>query len=148
MEAAAGVNNRMAIRLQNRLADIPLALDAADAFFDAIRHDGPARFDVTLALEEVLSNVIRHGCAPGETCAISLTLRRVASAVRLTLIDGGHAFDPLSLPAPDTAAPADFRALGGMGVHLVRQVMQDIRYRRLGRVNVLRMTRRLEGAAP
>lgn len=146
--AAADVNSRMVIRLQNRMTDIPSALDAVDAFFNSLCHDGPARFDVALALEELLSNVIRHGCPPGETCAIGVTLRRAADALTLTLVDGGRAFDPLSLPPPDTAAPAEVRALGGIGVHLVRQIMQDIRYRRLCGMNVLRMTRRLDGPAP
>jgi serine/threonine-protein kinase RsbW len=64
--------------------------------------------------------------------------------------DDGPAFDPLLLPAPDVAASLEERKVGGLGVFLVRQMMDAVSYQRVAARNQLRMTKRLiaGGAAP
>jgi serine/threonine-protein kinase RsbW len=63
--------------------------------------------------------------------------------------DDGPAFDPLLLPAPDVAASLEERKVGGLGVFLVRQMMDAVRYQRVATRNQLRMTKRLTaGGAP
>ena len=64
--------------------------------------------------------------------------------------DDGPAFDPLLLPAPDVAASLEERKVGGLGVFLVRQMMDAVRYQRVATRNQLRMTKRLSagGASP
>jgi anti-sigma regulatory factor (Ser/Thr protein kinase) len=94
----------------------------------------PAGYALQLALEELVSNVIRHADAAGTPLASDVTLRLEPDGVRVQLEDDGPAFDPLAVPAPDTDAPIDERAVGGLGIHLVRNIVTDLRYaRRAGR---------------
>lgn len=96
----------------------------------------------TLALEEVVTNVIRHGYDDGQEHPIEVTLSAdFSGAVRLVVRDQGKPFNPLDAPVPDTSAPLDRRPAGGLGIHLVRHVMDEIRYERSGDCNVLTMTK-------
>jgi serine/threonine-protein kinase RsbW len=95
-----------------------------------------------LALEEVFMNVVMHG-SPGACTQVEVSV--LFSEGRLTLMveNDGPAFDPLRLPAPDVAASLEERKVGGLGVFLVRQMMDDVSYERVAARNQLRMTKRL-----
>ncbi len=83
---------------------------------------------VTLCLEEVLSNVIRHGCLPGHSCDIQVSYRILEGGIEVEVSDDARAFDPLSLPPPDLDVPLDQRKAGGLGVFLVRKLMDQVHY--------------------
>jgi anti-sigma regulatory factor (Ser/Thr protein kinase) len=58
-------------------------------------------------------------------------------------VDDGQPFDPLLAPTPDTSAPLESRAIGGLGIHLVRKLTTSQRYARTGALNRLLVTKRL-----
>ncbi len=84
--------------------------------------------DFRLALDELLSNTIRHGYASSETGRIELSLSITPEAVRLELRDWAAPFDPLAAPSPDLTTPAERRQVGGLGIHFVRDRMDRIQY--------------------
>ena len=135
--------SQLVIHLTNSLSEIPRVLDAIGAFFDDIPDAGPARFDVSLAVEELLSNVIRYAYPEGERHMISVTLSVQDGVVHCHLVDTGRPFDPLSVPEPDIDADLDDRQVGGLGVHFVRRMMQDVRYDRVDGRNEVRLMRSL-----
>jgi serine/threonine-protein kinase RsbW len=96
-----------------------------------------------LALEEVFVNVATHGSQRGAVPRVNVTLRLHGEELTLTVEDDGVAFDPLSLPDPDVAAPVANRPVGGLGIFLVRQLMDSVRYERIAAGNRLTMTRRV-----
>jgi serine/threonine-protein kinase RsbW len=102
---------------------------------------GVASFE--LALEEIFMNIVMHGNRPGATCSVAVSLSRGADAVTMAVEDDGPPFDPLSLPAPDLTATLEERRVGGLGVHLVREVMDEVSYLRIAERNQLRMSKRL-----
>ena len=81
-------------------------------------------FHATLALEELLSNAIRHSGATD--LAVRFTFE--PSAFEFEVTDNGREFNPLTLPPLDAASPLEARRSGGMGVHLVRQFADELRY--------------------
>lgn len=93
-----------------------------------------------LVLEEVLSNVIRHGYDgnPGEH-AITIHVRLLADGLRLEFVDDGQAFDPLSVPEVDLDLPLADRRVGGLGVHLLRTMSKGLTYERKAGHNYLRV---------
>lgn len=98
-----------------------------------------------LALEEVFMNVVMHGSDAAQVPKVEVSLALVDGGVTLTIEDDGIPFDPLSLPAPDVTASLEARPVGGLGVFLVRQVMDSVVYQRRGAMNQLRMTKILMG---
>jgi serine/threonine-protein kinase RsbW len=98
-----------------------------------------------LALEEIFMNIVMHGSRPGHTATVAVSLALGLGALTMTVEDDGPPFDPLSLPAPDVTATLAERPVGGLGVFLVRRVMDTVSYQRAGAHNRLTMTRSLAG---
>jgi serine/threonine-protein kinase RsbW len=97
-------------------------------------------FPFELALDEVFMNVVMHGTTPdGPPREVSVVLRYEGSAVTMVMEDDGPAFDPLTLAAPDIDAPIEERELGGLGVFLVRELMDEVSYAHTGTHNQLTM---------
>jgi anti-sigma regulatory factor (Ser/Thr protein kinase) len=100
-------------------------------------------FKITLALEEAVTNVVNHafiGVAPPH--AIRLRLDIGAETVAAEIIDNGREFDPSAQPRPDLSLPLDKRAAGGLGIPLMRAMMDRIEYRRRDGRNHLRLEKR------
>jgi len=102
------------------------------AFIDgACAHAGLDRdttFDVRLATEEVVTNVIDHGYAGMTPGPVTVRFRREPSQVVVTVDDLARPFDPALAPHVDPSAPIEQRRIGGLGWHLVHQVMDEVRH--------------------
>jgi serine/threonine-protein kinase RsbW len=88
-------------------------------------------FNTTLAIEEAVMNLVNHafaGIAP--PCRISLSLAVTPDRLRVELCDNGREFDPAAAAAPDLTSPLAEREPGGLGLHLIRTMMDRVEYRR------------------
>jgi len=101
-----------------------------------------------LALEEIFMNVVMHGSPVGPMPRVEVSLALCDGSLTLMIEDDGPSFDPLSLPAPDVTASLEERRVGGLGVYLVRQMMDAVCYQRLGARNQLSMTKRIREPTP
>jgi serine/threonine-protein kinase RsbW len=110
-------------------------------------HGVPAaiRRSLNVALDELLANTIAHGFAgrPGGEVTVEAELR--ADRLSVTLTDDGLPFDPFGMAAPDTALSMAERPVGGLGIHVVRQMMDNVSYHRLADRNVVILEKRLRG---
>lgn len=109
------------------------------------------RRSIHVVLDELLTNTIRHGFAGrqvGGGGAVTIEAEVRPDRVCVTLTDDGAPFNPLGLAAPDTALPAEQRPLGGLGVHLVRGLMDEVSYQRRNDRNVVVVAKLLAGEAP
>jgi sigma-B regulation protein RsbU (phosphoserine phosphatase) len=104
-----------------------------------------AEEDLRLALEEVLANVVSHGYGEGKAGEIEVRIALAGELVRLEIRDRAQPFNPLDAPPPDLAAPLDERPSGGLGVHLVRRLMDRVDYTREAGENRLVLERRRDG---
>jgi serine/threonine-protein kinase RsbW len=122
-------------------------LDEAAALVDADAAAaglGPGRVaELHLAFEEAWVNICTHAypSAPGP---IETRTRRAAGHFHVDIIDEGPAFDPLARAEPDFAVDLGERPVGGLGVHLIRSLIDGVQYRREGSRNVLTMTMDIE----
>lgn len=111
-------------------------------------HEVPSRslYAVNLALDEVVTNLILHGFEDAEGAKhaeFEVRLAAEAETIHAEVEDTGRAFNPLDAPPPDLTAPLDQRSLGGLGIHLVRSLMDGVKYRREKAKNVLTMHKRI-----
>jgi anti-sigma regulatory factor (Ser/Thr protein kinase) len=107
--------------------------------------DAHVAFDVRLATEEVVTNVIEHGYAGAETPGpISLRFHRDPRQVVVTIDDLAPPFDPATVRPADPSAPLEKRRIGGLGWHFVTRVMDEVRHEhRHPRGNRLTLVKRL-----
>ena len=94
------------------------------------------------ALVEWVTNVISHAYDDTREHWIAVRFLTSPGQARVEVEDDGRAFNPLTLPPVDTTAPLEQRAIGGLGVHMIRQFMDSVQYRRAEGRNILTMTRR------
>ena len=89
-------------------------------------------FKVNLVLEELGINILTHGGKDMERRPeIEIVLTSEDHALTIEVLDDGHPFDPLQdSPNPDLAATIEDRPVGGLGIHLVRNLMDDLHYQR------------------
>jgi phosphoserine phosphatase RsbU/P len=99
--------------------------------------------DLNLALEEILTNIISYGYTDSRKHEIRVTLGMQPGAVRIEVEDDGQPFNPLDAPEPETTQPLEERRIGGLGIHLARQLMDALEYRRQEGKNLLVMKKQL-----
>ena len=104
----------------------------------------PARYAADLALEEHLTNVLAYGFKDGEERWVSVELHVEKGALIASVADNGEAYNPLNAPPVDTSLPLEDKPIGGLGVYLMKQMMDELTYARAGGLNVLRMSKGYE----
>lgn len=127
----------LSIELKNDLAEIAKLPEALGLL--GTQHALSPRLlgRVRLALEEVVTNAITHGFGGSGEHVIRIDLSVEGGTLTARVEDDGLAFDPLGQSAPDTSASLDERGVGGLGIHIVRRLMDDVQYERVGDRNVL-----------
>lgn len=99
-------------------------------------------FQLRLVLEELVLNATTHGSRHSDDAYVEVKLTSAEDTVSIELIDNGPAFNPLDdAPVPDTEATVEERRVGGLGVHLVRNIVDSITYERVGEENRLSMVK-------
>lgn len=117
-----------AITCEGRLESLTPLLDFVDRGCAEAGLGPEDAFAVHLAVEEVCTNIITHGYGGGAAEPVSVGISRLPGALVITVEDRAPLFDPATVPAPDMAADWAERPLGGVGWHLVRELMDEVRH--------------------
>jgi anti-sigma regulatory factor (Ser/Thr protein kinase) len=129
--------------VRNRLQDLGPLAAALGAFCREGGLSDDEFGDVRLALEEAVSNTIRHGYLDAGLHEIRIRAAMKAGRLSLEIVDDARAFNPLAPPLPDVSVPIEEKNPGGLGLLLLRSVMDRVDYRRKGGRNHLRLVRSL-----
>ena len=133
------------LQVRNDLGDLAAELDKVAPMVAACGGDEAAQTRFTLAFDELLSNIIKYAFPSNGTHVVECEIRRDGDAILASISDDGTAFDPASARAPDTSLPLDARPLGGLGIHLVRRMFDEVRYERRDGRNLLTLRQRQPG---
>ena len=101
------------------------------------------RRSLQIALDELLNNTVVYGFPGRQGGEVTVEVELGPDRVAVTLTDDGRPFDPFELDAPDTMLSTQERRIGGLGIHLVRQMMDEVSYQRRGNLNVEVLAKRL-----
>lgn len=133
------------LRLKNRLSELERLDGFVGDFGDA--HELPAKavFELKLALDELVTNVISYGYDDSADHEIEVRLSHLGSELTAELEDDGRPFDPLSVAAPDVGQAIQERPIGGLGIYLARKATDALEYRRLDGRNLLVVRKHVGG---
>ena len=119
-------------QLASRVEAIRTLLDSVEAWAEGADLPPKALFRLNLVLEELATNIVRHGYRDVPDGIVDVRVVDDGSAVTLTLRDRAAEFDPFkNAPEADLDEPVHTRRIGGLGVHFVKQMAQSYTYRRL-----------------
>jgi serine/threonine-protein kinase RsbW len=93
----------------------------------SLQADQAAIDDVIQAVDEAATNIIIHGYA-GKPGMIDVEVKREVDSLIVHLLDQAPQFDPTTVPPPDLTLPLEKRRPGGLGIHLIREYMDQVRY--------------------
>jgi len=130
----------------NKIRDLARMPELVDRLAAEHRLAADVVYGMNVALDEMLSNIIKYGFADDGIHEINVRLSVFEATVVAEIEDDGQPFDPLELPAPDVDAPLEERKVGGLGIHIVRTLMSKVEYARIGGRNRLVMRMLLESA--
>jgi serine/threonine-protein kinase RsbW len=134
----------VSVTLANDQSEVEKLSRLVEAFGEVHGLTPQSTFSVNLALDEVVTNIIRYAYndnGPAHPILVRLTFEDGVLAAQVE--DNGRAFNPLEAPAPDIDASIEERPVGGLGIHLVRSMMDSVEYRRDDGRNVFIMKKRL-----
>jgi anti-sigma regulatory factor (Ser/Thr protein kinase) len=126
----------LSVLLKNDLAELQRLNQLLEEFADL--HGVPSEmvFRLTLVMEEILTNVISYGYEDEREHEISVRLLWENPNMKLEVDDDGRPFNPLEAAPPDMGKPLAERQIGGLGIHLVREMMDEFEYRRKNNRNI------------
>jgi len=114
-----------------------------DGFCERHKIPQEAHYHLNIVAEELVLNAIKHGrCSPSQG-AIQINLRLSGQELDITMTDTGIPFNPLDAPPPDLTGSLADRPIGGLGIHLVRSLVNSVEYKREGGENQLRLRKYL-----
>jgi sigma-B regulation protein RsbU (phosphoserine phosphatase) len=135
--------HRLELTIANRLEEIQRVNEAIGVFAEAQGVDTKTRRQLSLVFDELLNNTISYGYEDSEAHDIEVTVSLSDGRLYATISDDGKPFNPFESAAPDTDLSVEDRPIGGLGVHLVRNVMDRVSYERRGANNVLLLEKQL-----
>ena len=100
-------------------------------------------FNLNLVLEEAVVNIINYAYPKEDHESIYLSAKMHEGSIVLVLTDTGKEFDPTAVPEADVTLSADDRQIGGLGIFLIRQIMNEVKYERIEGKNVLTLEKKV-----
>lgn len=131
---------RKTLNLHNDVNEVPMLGEWMEVTGEQLGLPMAAVFQLNLALEEAFVNVVDYAYPGKNGMPVQLNMDGTGETLTFTLIDEGEPFDPTTLDEPDTSLSVEERPIGGLGVFLVKQIMDEVRYERQGNRNILTMT--------
>lgn len=134
-------NQTYKLELANQLAGLSKLQEKLDQL--AGQWDLPPAMvmQLNLALEEAFTNVVNYAYADDEPHTIEIIFTKEGRDLLITIIDDGQPYDPTAKEDPDIRLPAEERKIGGLGIFLIKKVMDNIAYRRENNKNKLVLTK-------
>ena len=131
------------ITLPNSLEELPRLSALVEEVCEEIGCDMEMTMRINLAMEEAVVNVIDYAYPPGTVGYMEIKATTADKRIKFMIIDSGTPFDPTKKEEVDISLPVEERRIGGLGIHLVRQIMDDIKYERKEGHNVLTLVKKI-----
>ena len=137
------VKLRKSIVLPNDVEEVSKLTAFVEEVCEAMGFDGALTAQLTLAIEEAVVNVMKYAYPPQTRGDVTIEAQSNDLRLKFTIIDSGMPFDPTVRAEVDTTLSAEDRPIGGLGIHLVRKIMDSINYERVDSLNVLTLRKKL-----
>ena len=129
--------------LHNDIQQIPQLADFVETIAAEKKLDQGLVLNLNLALEEAVTNVILYAYPQGTDGLVDIEAIIHPSSLDFIISDSGKPFDPTKAPMPDTSLGIQDRPIGGLGIYMVKTIMDTVQYERIGERNILTMTKHI-----
>lgn len=134
----------LTIQIVNQLAKVDMATKAFRDFSAKYRIPAPIVTKFIIAFDELLTNIINYGLPANEMRWIDIRINLDLGVLTVTISDDGTPFDPFSRNAPNIDLALEDRPIGGLGIHIVRNFMEDFSYHYENGRNIVTLKKKIE----
>lgn len=132
------------ITLPNDVAEVPVLAEFVEEVCEEAGMDMSTTMQLNLAIEEAVVNVMDYAYPAGEKGEVVVDAVVNDGLLQIVIRDHGTPFDPTAKGDVDTTLSAEERNIGGLGIHLIRTIMDTVSYERVGDSNVLTLTKKIQ----
>ena len=140
----SAVHMQQSITLPNDIETVPQLNAFVDEVCETVGFDMQTTMSMNLAIEEAVVNVMQYAYPQGTKGSIDIEAQANDERLKFTISDAGTPFDPTAQKEADTTLSAEDRPIGGLGIYLVRQIMDSINYERTDGKNILTLRKKLQ----
>ena len=131
--------------LKSSLSELDRLCENLETFGKKFGFSKKLIFEINLALDELFTNIISYGFKDDEEHIIRVTLTPDNDELCLCIEDDGMPFNPIDFETPDVSCSVEECKIGGLGIHIMKKLMDDVCYERCGDKNVLNLKKKLAG---
>jgi anti-sigma regulatory factor (Ser/Thr protein kinase) len=136
----------VSFKLKNALSELDTLYRKLEYFGKTIGLSKRCLFQVNLALDELFTNIVSYGFEKKGSYWIDIVLTHQDGTILIRVEDNGAPFDPVSKEMPEPENTLEKCRVGGLGLHIVKKMMDDIVYQRTEGKNVITMTKRISSS--
>ena len=129
--------NKLSFELKNRLSELDTLEEKVHGFSGKLGLTEKSNCKINLVLEELFTNIVSYGYSDNSEHEIRFTITHENGNLTIQIEDDGIPFNPLGASDPDLECILEERTVGGLGIHLIKKLMDDVLYQRCGEKNVL-----------
>jgi anti-sigma regulatory factor (Ser/Thr protein kinase) len=132
--------------LKNDLSELEQLCQNCEDIGRSINVSDKSIFEMNLALDELFTNIISYGFNDHREHIIKISITVDGDQLEMRIEDDGIPFNPLESKTPDFQCGIEECKIGGLGIHLIKKLMDDLQYQRVADKNVLVLKRKLRNA--
>ena len=125
--------------------NLPRAMAFIDEHLESVDCPMKEKMQIDVAVEEIFINIANYAYDPGKG-KVTIRVEAQEGEAVITFIDSGVPYDPLAREDPDVTLPAEERQIGGLGIFMVKNTMDDMSYENKDGKNILTLTKKWETA--
>lgn len=134
---------KQSLLLHNDVREIPALAEFVESIAESAGVDPALSMSLNLAMEEAVTNVMMYAYPEGQEGLVEVEADGDGSRIVFVIRDSGMPFDPTAAPETDITLGIEDRPIGGLGIFLVRQIMDSVEYVRAGDRNILKLTKNI-----
>jgi anti-sigma regulatory factor (Ser/Thr protein kinase) len=137
-------NKYYSFELKNDLSELEQLCQTCEEIGRDINISDKTIFEMNLALDELFTNIISYGFSDQQDHTIKINITIEGDQLQMRIEDDGVPFNPLESKTPDFQCGIEKCKIGGLGIHLIRKMMDDVQYKRVSDKNILLLRRKIK----
>ena len=129
--------DKLSFELKNNLSELDALEEKIHGFSGQLGLTEKSNCKINLVLEELFTNIVSYGFSDQSEHQIQFTITHENGRLTIQIEDDGVPFNPMDASDPDLECALEERVIGGLGIHLIKNLMDDVLYQRCGEKNIL-----------
>jgi anti-sigma regulatory factor (Ser/Thr protein kinase) len=138
------MNNSLTVELRNNISEVSRVGDILEEYGWENNLPPDAVNALALALDEIVTNIISYGYDDNEEHSITVKIFIKENFLNAIVKDDARPFNPLEMPEVNTDMPVEERRIGGLGIHLVKKMMDSVDYEYCSGKNIFKMKKKIK----